>query len=226
MKQRMLSVMTYRSFEELSANETEGLDYRIRDRGGASEIAVVAIHGGGIEPGTTEIAEATAGERHAFYTFSGLKSRGNGRLHITSRRFDEPRCLRRARLAHTVISIHGCGDAEPLVLLGGRHNRLGQLIGQSLETAGFVVRRSVRFPGLSPQNICNRGRLRRGVQLEISAGLRSLMFGDLTRSQRKKPSPLLLCFVTAVQAALDTFEKTDRDAKDLQGGAGAQNGTT
>jgi hypothetical protein len=32
------------------------------------------------------------------------------------------------------------------------------------------------------------------------------MFGNLKRSQRKKPSPTLSCFAVAVQAALDHFE--------------------
>ena len=50
----------------------------------------MAPHGGGIEPGTTEIAEAVAGHEHTFYSFSGVKARGNSVLHITSSRFDEP----------------------------------------------------------------------------------------------------------------------------------------
>jgi phage replication-related protein YjqB (UPF0714/DUF867 family) len=105
-----------------------------------------------------------------------------------------------------MVSIHGCGDTEPVVFLGGRFAQLGQWIKKSVEDAGFPGRRSVRFPGLSPHNICNWCRLRIGVQLEISAGLRPRMFGNLTRSQRKKPSPLLSRLVSAVQAALDHFE--------------------
>lgn len=155
----------YRSFEELAANETDGVDYRIRERYGLSGIAVIAIHGGGIEPGTTEIAEAVAGERHAFYTFSGLKPSGNACLHITSRHFNEPRGLRLVQHARTVVSIHGCGDTEPVVLLGGRFVRLGQRIG-------------------GPE----------------------VPFENLSRAQRKKPSPLLSRFVSAVRTALDHFE--------------------
>lgn len=193
----------YRSFRELKAVEIAGSDYRIRTREGATGIAVTAIHGGGIEPGTTEIAEAVAGTKHAFYTFSGLKPDGNSRLHVTSRHFTEPRALDLVRRARTVVSIHGCGDSEPVVLLGGRHIRLGRQIQKSLAEAGFAVRRSLRFPGLSPLNICNRCRLKMGVQLEISAGLRSRLFGGLTRVQRKKPSAAAACFTAAVQAALD-----------------------
>jgi len=202
----------YRSFEELAANETDGIDFRIREREGLSGIALIAIHGGGIEPGTTEIAEAVAGDRHAFYTFSGLKPTGNASLHMTSRHFNEPRCLCLVQRTYTVVSIHGCGDAEPVVFLGGRFDRLGQRIKKSIEYAGFTVRRSVRFPGLSPLNICNRCRLRMGVQLEISAGLRSRMFENLSRLQRKKPSVLFSRFVSAMQAALDHFD-IDREVR-------------
>ena len=69
----------YRTFRQLSACETEDIDYRIRCRPGRTGIAVVAIHGGGIEPGTSEIAEAVAGDRHSFYTFRGIKIGHAGR---------------------------------------------------------------------------------------------------------------------------------------------------
>lgn len=50
----------YRSYDNLCRNEVEDRDFRIRFRHGTSGIAIVAPHGGGIEPGTTEIAEAIA----------------------------------------------------------------------------------------------------------------------------------------------------------------------
>jgi poly-gamma-glutamate hydrolase-like protein len=55
--------------------------------------ALVAPHGGGIEPGTSELADAIAASDLSFYTFEGLKPSGNTDLHITSTRFDEPMCL-------------------------------------------------------------------------------------------------------------------------------------
>ena len=80
----------YRSFRELARREPKEGAYLIEYRRGASGIAVMAIHGGGIEPGTTEIAEAVAGRDHSFYSFTGIKPEGNWRLHISSRLFDEP----------------------------------------------------------------------------------------------------------------------------------------
>jgi phage replication-related protein YjqB (UPF0714/DUF867 family) len=50
------------SFEELQKNETAGVDYRILARQSSTSFALCAPHGGGIEEGTSEIAEAIAGE--------------------------------------------------------------------------------------------------------------------------------------------------------------------
>jgi phage replication-related protein YjqB (UPF0714/DUF867 family) len=198
----MVTKAKYHSFRELAENETENIDYRIRCREGASEMAIVAIHGGGIEPGTTEIADATAGDRHGFYSFSGLKKSGNFVLHITSRRFDEPIGLDIAERSKTVISIHGCGDSDSIVLMGGRNTLLKDKIRKSLEKAGFQVKFSVRFPGLSPMNICNRCRSGAGVQLEISHGLRSRMFEGLLRSQRNKTTGVFHQFVDALKQVI------------------------
>ena len=192
----------YQSFEDLAAAETEGVDFHIRKRSGRSGIAVIAIHGGGIEPGTTEIAEAVAGDRHAFYTFSGLKQFRNFDLHITSRRFDEPRGEDLVKRSTTVLSIHGCGDTVPMIYIGGQNTELRRRIQTALEDAGFRVRKAVRFPGLSPMNICNRCLTGEGVQLEFCAGLRRMLFENMARPVRKNPTPLFNRLVEALRIAL------------------------
>jgi phage replication-related protein YjqB (UPF0714/DUF867 family) len=58
----------YNSFSDLSRKETAGVDYHVIQRAGGSGITVMSIHGGAIEPGTTEIADAVAGEMHSFYS--------------------------------------------------------------------------------------------------------------------------------------------------------------
>ena len=199
----MVTKAKYHSFRELAANETENIDYRIRCREGASEMAIAAIHGGGIEPGTTEIADATAGDLHGFYSFTGLKVSGNFILHITSRRFDEPIGLDIAERSKTVISIHGCGDSDLITLMGGRDIALREKIGKSLKKFGFQVKDSIRFPGLSPLNICNRCRSGAGVQLEICLGLRRLMFESLLRSGRENTTEVFHRFVGALKIAID-----------------------
>lgn len=192
----------YGSYAALARSETRDVDYRINVHRGVSGIAVMAIHGGGIEPGTTEIAEATAAEQHTFYSFSGIKPKGNARLHITSRNFDEPVGRAIARQARTVITIHGCADTIEMVYLGGRHAQLKERIRMALEQAGFPVCGTSRFSGINPRNICNINTLGMGVQLEISHGLRRRLFPDGAGPRLKPPAQCFLTFVTALQVAL------------------------
>lgn len=63
----------YKNFAELEQTEKEDEDYTIFYREVDSEIAVIAVHGGGIEPGTIDIADALAGCDYTFYAFKGLK---------------------------------------------------------------------------------------------------------------------------------------------------------
>ena len=73
----------YAGFAELAGHERLGTDYRIRLRSACPAFAIVAPHGGGIEPGTSELAEAVSGEQLSFYAFEGLKRAGNAALHVT-----------------------------------------------------------------------------------------------------------------------------------------------
>jgi phage replication-related protein YjqB (UPF0714/DUF867 family) len=162
----------------------------------------MAPHGGGIEPGTTEIADAVAGDDHTFYTFSGLKTHGNAGLHITSSRFDEPIGIEIAKQAETVLSIHGCRDNQKFVSMGGRNKRLKKDVGDALRKANFVVVEMERFPGQNPDNICNRSCLGMGVQLEISSGLRTEIFPEHRRGPQESQTMRFRQFVHALRHAL------------------------
>ena len=89
----------YQNFAELSAHEKEGVDYTVTVEERPSPILALAIHGGRIEGTTSELARdiASAGDAK-LYLFEGIKPSGNTDLHITSRRFDEPRGLSIAAL--------------------------------------------------------------------------------------------------------------------------------
>ncbi|EHS52160.1 protein of unknown function DUF867, partial [Rhizobium sp. PDO1-076] len=92
----------YPSFSELSAREIENVDYQISVVNRDSMVAVIAPHGGHIEPGTSELAQAIAGEDLSMYIFSGLRpGRHHRELHITSTNFDEKRCLDLLSHTHT-----------------------------------------------------------------------------------------------------------------------------
>ena len=56
---------TYKSFRELLEREVEGRDYRIRMELRDPRVIIMVPHGGNIEPMTTEIAEAIAGDDYS-----------------------------------------------------------------------------------------------------------------------------------------------------------------
>lgn len=171
----------YQNYEQLRRNEIIGVDYQIRCIYTAN-IAIVAPHGGKIEPGTTDIAEAVADSQYSLYSFEGLKKNNNYKdLHITSTRFDEPLALELIREANRVITIHGVrGKEEEIVYLGGLDDELKQRVSQSLlrlaaeREPNLQVKKhdNPNLQGINPCNICNRGKTGKGVQLEITRKLR------------------------------------------------------
>src|SRR5512147_3147748 len=109
---------TYRNFAALSATEpADAFSISTCDR--ASRVVVAAPHGGGIEPGTSEIAVAIAGRDLSYYLFEGHKREGNAALHITSSNFDEPRGLALLRRACCALTVHGEASETEMVYLGG-----------------------------------------------------------------------------------------------------------
>ncbi|OQX66070.1 MAG: hypothetical protein B5M55_01415 [Desulfococcus sp. 4484_242] len=195
----------YRSFEALARDQTEGVDYIIIARQASSAIAIIAPHAGGIEPGTGDIADAIAADRYCFGAFKGIKETGNADLHIGSDRFDEPILSSMAGDAHVVVTIHGCCGETEQVYVGGRHEDLKQRFVHALKKAGFHAEESLR-PGLkgkSRGNLCNRCRTGRGVQIEISKGLREHMVEGLGRRLIRKKTAVFYRFVHVIQAVLD-----------------------
>jgi phage replication-related protein YjqB (UPF0714/DUF867 family) len=174
---------TYSTFRMMARHEREGRDFRIRTVLRPSNCLVMAPHGGKIEPVTAEIAEAIAAGDHSFYTLEGLKSSGNDSLHLASHCFDEPRALHAITRADVVLAVHGQNDArERYVMIGGLNAGLAGSVRRYLARAGFQVRPpTAGLRGVHPANICNRGRAGRGIQLEISRGLREALRRDVTQ---------------------------------------------
>ncbi len=174
---------SYRSFRELADCEVEGQDYRVRIELRDPSVLIMAPHGGEIEPTTAAIAETIAGTNYSFYAFEGLKKDGNSGLHIESHLFDEPRALRAVEKADVVITVHGQIDQkDEFVMVGGLNDSLRSAIEQQLKESGFQPRPSTEgLMGTDPQNICNRGKLNQGVQLEVSRKVRDLLRNDRDR---------------------------------------------
>ncbi len=193
----------YSSFSRLALNENhEHFCMRVRSRHGT--IAIIAPHGGKIEPGTSEIADAIAGNDLSFYAFEGKKPRGNRKLHITSTRFDEPGCMALIDEAITVISIHGENSEEKIVFIGGLDEQLQDQLRESLHRRGFRVEKHADpcLQGRDRENICNRGKTGKGVQLELSKGLRRSFFESLTEHGRQIKNKRFTDFVVGVREAI------------------------
>lgn len=148
----------------------------------SGRVAVLAVHGGGIEPGCEELA-LFAAERTgcSLYVFSGRRERDNSGLRAKSRSlFQEPGSLR-ARVvarASVIISLHGHGGESRSVYAGGGNTSLKRLF------AGLMAERLPAYPvvtdpreipeglaGLHPDNVVNLPE-EGGVQLELPRSLR------------------------------------------------------
>ncbi len=171
---------SYESFGDLSAREIEGQGYRIRANRRGKRVLVMALHGGQIEPGTTEIAEAIARDDFSFYSFEGIKPNGNGVLHIESHLFDEPRALEALKEAEIVVTIHGqANTVNEFVMVGGLNTDLKSEIEREQNRSGVgTLEPTDGLRAIDVMNICNRGRSGKGVQLEISRRLRESLRGD------------------------------------------------
>lgn len=185
-----MSTDTYANYADLVAHETAGVDYRIRLINRHTDIVIVAPHGGGIEPGTSELTRAIAGEEGpgvgwSEYRFEGIKSTDNSVLHITSTNFDEPSCLWLITRSSRAITIHGTRGSAPVAYVGGLDTLVRDRVIAALTEADFnakVARGGIA--GINPVNITNRGMSNSGVQVEITTGQRDLFFGTNTVAQR------------------------------------------
>jgi phage replication-related protein YjqB (UPF0714/DUF867 family) len=193
---------TYANFAALRKGEPKAAWQALAKRRGTN-IAVIAPHGGGIERGTSELALAIADGDLSWYLFAGLKAAGNEDLHITSENFDEPVGVALVESSDTILAVHGASGAAPVVYLGGRDEVFGNRMRDRLFQAGFDVQNHPRLRGALPRNICNRGQSGRGVQLELTMGLREIFFQNMTRAGRQLQTPAFHAFVEAVRGALN-----------------------
>ncbi|MBT3177066.1 MAG: poly-gamma-glutamate hydrolase family protein [Desulfobacula sp.] len=163
----------YSDFKTLAANETLNRDYKILIQDLGSGITIVAPHGGLIEPKTSLITKLIAGNTFNYYCLEGIKGKNNQDLHITSHLFDEPGALDLISSSDIVITIHACTDKEDVIHVGGCFIELASYTQNILEKLNIkILRQKNRFPGTHPDNICNKGIRKKGVQLEISRSLR------------------------------------------------------
>lgn len=173
---------TYADYADLAAHETEGVDYRISERRPAgATVAQIAIHGGAIEPGTTQLADYAASARgDGYYSFEGIKPSGNGDLHLTSTHFDEPRALDLVAGSSRTVSWHGAAGSTAQTYVGGRDTTLKTRVAARLRAAGFTVATGTppELNADSPDNITNKNSRGAGLQLELTKAQRERLFTD------------------------------------------------
>lgn len=200
----------YANYAQLAKYEQAGTDYSIQLCFQSAQVGVFAIHGGGIEMGTSELALAIAGKEWSYYLFNGNKKQGNQRLHLTSTRFDEPMACQLAGQCNRIITLHGAVGSDERVYVGGLDEQWGQFVRKSLTKRGFQVSDSpFHLSGKERQNIVNRGRYKKGVQLELTTALRRALFPGLGRAARKQPGPRFDLFVEAVRASIADVVRAD-----------------
>ena len=236
--------MNFTSNTELYANPglVEGVDWARRFRrhelfddslartGEVAHTAIIAPHGGGIEPGTSELCLAVAGYHPAtlpqtppagvtydYWMFEGLRRNDNDKLHVTSTGCDDEIALSLCGGALHAVALHGFrpdpGD-DTDVLVGGAtkgvDGSLRQAMLDALNDAGFTavgVDAGGELDGDSECNIVNRTLLGMGAQLEISTPLREAMFTEHTRPRRKHTTTeVFWTFVAVCRDALDRLE--------------------
>ncbi len=165
----------YSNYKELKKYEKKGIDFEIRYKlRKKSKFSIIAIHGGKIEYLTDEIAFEIANNKYSYYAFLGIKPKNNYRLHITATCFDEPTALKIASSSLEVIAIHGCKSNKEIIHIGGLDFELVKYLKTNLSKAGFNCGNceNPEISGENPKNICNKGKLKKGIQIELSKGIR------------------------------------------------------
>ena len=232
-------------------NLAEGVDYARRYRrherfddtldrtGEVPKTTILAPHGGGIEPGTSELCLAVAGYHPAdlsqcppagvtydYWMFEGLRDpdRGNLDLHVTSTGCDDGVAVSLCAGSLNALTLHGflprpsgMAEDDQVVLVGGCHRDLRRDLREGLGAAGFDAQDASQqdasqrgeLDGDARCNIVNRTLLGMGAQLELSKPLRDAMFTEHTRARRKHTTTPL--FWTFVAACRDVLGRLEAE---------------
>jgi len=188
----------YNSFAELSASE-KAEDYTIKAHDIGSDTTILAIHGGGIERGTSELVETLNGYgKYNTYLFEGNKAADNGSLFLRAINFDEPKAASLVKNSDYTLSVIGAAGDDEVTYIGGQNKILAELIRLHLVNQGYNVKTLSSIPeciaGAMDSNIVNKNKLFNGsyqiggVQIAISKGLRDKLVTDPDSSMLKNYS--------------------------------------
>jgi phage replication-related protein YjqB (UPF0714/DUF867 family) len=198
----------YDSLEELNQHLQRDKHFRLRICDRLRPITIIAPHGGFIEAGTSDIAEAIAGSEHNLFDFQGLRRQQAWQLHITSVKFRHPHLVDMLSRSQMSVSVHSMGtQGGGKILIGGLNGKFKERIYRELAQAGFpVTTKARRYRGVHPQNIVNLAQ-NQGVQIELTSDVIKMMFAPATPLFAPDKSPLVQTeyfdrFVAAVRRAI------------------------
>lgn len=167
----------FKNFSELKKVFDENVDYKIDEKPvDGSILLVIAPHAGKIEKHTSKLTKKIAGENYSYYLFEGIRDSKNCKLHITSHNFDEPKALAMLGNCEIALGIHGRQDRDDpdTIYIGGRDKEFKQILKQYLHLERFKAKISGHpFPAKKRNNVCNRGKMKMGAQLELPTSLRN-----------------------------------------------------
>lgn len=189
---------------------------------------ILAPHGGGIEPGTSELCLAIAGYHPAtldtihtavrdYWMFEAVRRSNNAPLHVTSTHCDDGVALSLCGGSLNALAVHGFDAAQAglpddaqVVVVGGRSTALNDALRARLAEAQIQTTDAVpSLDGNNAVNIANRTLLGMGSQLELSGALRKAMFTTNTIAHRKDTTTeLFWTFTAACRNALAQLEAT------------------
>ena len=128
----------YGSFADLAASEDPSA-YKITANDVGSDTTILAIHGGGIERGTSELVEALGGYgKYNTYLFEGVKPTENGSLFIKAINFDEPKAVDLVQKSDYTVSVIGAAGDDQVTYVGGQNKFLAELISLILIAKGYM----------------------------------------------------------------------------------------
>ena len=177
---------------------------------------LAAPHGGGIEPGTSELLRALADLGDwAWYEFAGYLRKGNkDGLHITSTDYDEPTLLTLLPRTNFLLTLHGTTNTrDRVVYVGGAWDEGRATIMAAINgttAAHGITARDAPAPlrGREPTNLTNRGTRGQGIQLEFSRGARNQLFPpDCSREARGRRTKALKALAQALHNSLQTLTR-------------------
>ena len=193
----------FKSMEDLKMVLQEGVDYRIKTRDRNSNVTVAAPHGGFIEPGSSELAEAISGDEYNLFDFRGLDNKHPRKAHVTSSHYKDPLLTELLNKSDICLSVHGMRGEEEALYVGGLNKELRELVTEKLTAAGFPANSNPpKFRGEHQKNFINSPK-DHGVQLELSWGLRKTIMEE----QGDIENPRFRNFVKAVRGAIREYRE-------------------